>query len=242
MRCVVVAGLVVHAAVASAQSVDSEALEAEARQAAEQGLFGRARELFEQVLADDPSVASAFNYALVLRADDDPLEALAVLERISDGAFGPIAPTQDQPVVDLRRDLERIIATLLIRVRGVPSAEIRVDGELVAESERGRPLQVQTNPGDRRRLVTSSGRDPIERVVAADSGATTEVAFRFPPAPVEPEERRGSPWPWIIGTVASLVVVGAVVAVVALVGQNDGLPDPPENFLGTAEALRTVEF
>ncbi len=173
---------------------DARALFDQGRTALTTGRFAEARDLFRRSLERVPKPGSAFNLAVALRGTGEATAAVATLDQLLSGAYGPLDKSQRSEAEALRTQARADVATLRIRITSAAPATVRVDGratELPADGalsvDAGTHVVEASAPGHR----TAEARVDVVR------GATAELRLALTPLAVtgtlilegEPDDR-----------------------------------------------------
>ncbi len=232
MRAVLVMCVVMAHATVCAQD-----LTAQARQAAAEGRLIDADRLFTESLERDPSVATAYNLALVKQNRGRFVDARRLFEQLLGGEFGALPRERRAVVAERLADATARLAVVVVRLDAPSGGELRVDGRAEGSVVPGATVRTQVDPGTHVVVVRlDDGRErriPIE----VDEGDHVEHEVHFEALPRSATRRR-----WTIGlSLAAVVLAATAVGLgVGLRGDSSSqLPDPPEFFAGTAEALQT---
>ena len=223
---------------------------------ADRGETAEALDLFRRSLELYPTAATAFNLALTLHDTGRVVEAIELIEALTEGRYGDLPPDRLEQAAAQRRAYGAEVATLRIRVTGATSADVRVDGSRSGEATEERPLDVRVDPGphvvtaqagsvtrETRVDVRRGERKPVALAFRIPAPAADEVGLDREPALSQMEDLEDEsaptvfeePWFWVI---AGLVAVGAGVgAAFALQGGGDESQEP---IFGSHEVLRVA--
>lgn len=167
--------------------------------AMDQGRFELAIEHLETSLATAARPATAFNLAIALRGAGHPTQAVATLERLLAGAYGPLRDAQRTGAERLRSEAAADVARVRIRLAPVEEVELRIDGLRVEGAAPGAWIEQGLDPGRHAITATAPARVPAERVVVLERGGRAELELDL-----APELRPGTLA--VIGTEADLQV------------------------------------
>lgn len=202
------------------------------------GRFPEARDLLRASLAQERRAATAFNLVLALLGTEEPVEASAICEELTAGAYGNLAGAHRREAERECARAEAEVATLIVDIEGSGEATLRVDGGAPREPSPG-PLTIRVNPGPHV-LIASEGNRTVEESVTLGRGQTSRVVLRVPPdlgVPDALEEQSGPPW-LLIGIGGAVLAAAVVVGIVLL--SNGGSDQEPisDPFFPTVTALR----
>ena len=210
------------------------------------GRVEEGRDLLRESLELFPNLPTRFNLAVALRRAGDLLDAIELLEALAAGEHGRLSEEQHAEVARQLEQARSELPTLRVSVRGVPTASVRVDGQL-AGSVSGSTLDVPVDPGTHVVQASADGYEDASQTVSAGRGDRVAVVLRpraVVPSPehvaraeqaaaleaergAEPAleasvDDEGPPWGWI--AVGAAVLAGAVVGTVLLVGGGTAEP------------------
>ncbi|MEM6956430.1 MAG: hypothetical protein AAF645_12095 [Myxococcota bacterium] len=212
-----------HARAGAAHERGAEALR-EAR-------FAEARDAFREAMSIFENGPSAYNLALALRGTGESLEAIALFERLLDGAFGPVG---EERASDMRRWIQEergALSRVAVHVEGADAATIRVDGDRVGEAREGDPLELSLNAGRRVLIAEAAGFESAETVIFAERASNASVDLRLLPSD-DSRPVTAKPAFWIV--LGAVVVVGVAAGLVAAFAPYERDP------LASSGPLRTV--
>ncbi|MEM9188482.1 MAG: tetratricopeptide repeat protein [Myxococcota bacterium] len=215
--------------------------------ALEEGRPAEARDLFRRSAAAYPTVEAWFNLGMSLRRTGEPSEAVDIFVRILDGEFGNVGDDRRGMVVTQLEEARGELSVVTVRIDGAP-AEVWIDEAPRGRTQNG-TLVVSIDPGQHRivarrgeveseavtRILLPGGAEPV-RLRFRQRRATDSLSARATPSghsnsgsaivedsSVEDRERGfGQAWHWaLIAGAAVLVVAGAVIAAIALTGEDE---------------------
>lgn len=233
-------------AVASAQDVDSATIpEASLERARELFNAGRAaldarrprqaQELLAESFGIVERIGTGYNLALAHRANSEPIQAVALCERILAGELGELSDDQRALATLLSEVSQSEIARVSIRWTNAEEATLSVDDAEPRIVRQGEAFEI--NPGAHVfEAEAGPRRGRVEQQI--NPGETVEVHVEL----VEPEPLPGLEEPppprrgWIAAVVAVVVAAGVGVAL-AFTLRDDNKPLEDDVF-GVVEALR----
>ncbi len=183
---------------------EARSLFVDGNRAMDEGRFGEARDFFRRSLELHTSIATAFNLAVSLERTGELVSSVELLSDLIAGEFGTLSPAQRTEAVDFRDRTEPDIGVAQFAITGPPSAEARLDGELLGTVQRGRFLETEVDPGEHVIVITARGVQPVERRFVMERGETLELTI-----PIDASE---------LGT---LVVESEADAVINVVGAGE---------------------
>jgi hypothetical protein len=155
---------------------DAQSLFERGKEAMSVGRFSEAERLFRQSVELVPKASAAFNLAVARRGMGKPKEARDTLVELLAGRYGPLPDDRRGQAEELARETEGEISTIVIGMKGAPSAEVRVDGTRVGDVTDSRALTAAVNPGEHVVALSAKLRDTVERSVVVAPGKTVRVA------------------------------------------------------------------
>jgi hypothetical protein len=155
---------------------DAQSLFERGKDAMSVGRFSEAERLFRQSVELVPKASAAFNLAVARRGMGKPKEARDTLVELLAGRYGPLPEDRRSQAEELARETEGEISTIVIGMKGSPSAEVRVDGARVGDLLEGRTLTAAVNPGEHVVSLSARLRDTVERSVVVAPGKTVRIA------------------------------------------------------------------
>ncbi|MBK8691982.1 MAG: PEGA domain-containing protein [Deltaproteobacteria bacterium] len=133
-------------------SLPAQQLDREARRLFEEGVallqdgrFSDALGRFERARTFREVPAVMLNLALAQRGVGRYVDASRSLERYVELARGRLDQSRQAEVTRLRAEIEAALASLTVRVAGMPS-EVFLDGRVLSETQRGVPIAVDPGP------------------------------------------------------------------------------------------------
>ena len=169
-----------HAAPSAAQREEAKRLFEKGKEAMSVGRFAEAREHFQRSVDLVPKASAAFNLAVALRGTGQPKEARDVLKALLRDKYGRLPAERRSQVRQLAEEARADVAQLTIAVRGVPRADVRVDGTNVGKVARGKRLTVEVNPGERMVTLSARLRKSVERKVTVAPGKIAQLSVKLP--------------------------------------------------------------
>jgi hypothetical protein len=170
------AGRLAHAGEARDPGADAQSLFERGKDAMSVGRFSEAERLFRQSVELVPKASAAFNLAVARRGMGKPKEAHDTLVELLAGRYGPLPDDRRSQAEELARETEGEIATIVIGMKGSPTAEVRVDGTRVGDMADGGTLSAAVNPGEHVVALSAKLRDSVERSVVVAPGKTARLA------------------------------------------------------------------
>ncbi len=160
---------------------DARTLFEQANEATAQGRFADARDLYRRSLDLEGNPATAFNLAVALTRTGEFVEAVERFDALLEGEHGRISRAQQREVRNLRRDADRNVATLAVRLPPIDGLVVRVDGQRVEGTSR-------VDPGEHLVAIESPRHRPLEERVTLERGETHDFA---PTLQLRPDLTRG---------------------------------------------------
>ncbi len=146
------------------------------------GRFAEAEKELRASLDIAPRAATAFNLAIAQRGTGDAIDALALFDKLDDGAFGALDAAKREQLATLRTEVAADIATVTIHATGAGSIELRLDGEIIATVADGETTKHRLNPGAHRLVATAADHETFEKAVDVARGQTFSVDVALRPA------------------------------------------------------------
>ncbi len=138
--------------------------------------FMHAKRLFEAAFDACPHARYAFALAAALRQFGEYRASLSLFQRLVDGELpGELLPEQQATLASVVEELRARVAELRVRVRGVRTATLRVDGEPVGRIALEDTRAVVVNPGRHLVDALSPGFVRAERTIDIESGERRNV-------------------------------------------------------------------
>jgi hypothetical protein len=156
---------------------DAQSLFERGKDAMSVGRFSEAERLFRQSVELVPKASAAFNLAVARRGMGKPKEARETLVELLAGRYGPLPEDRRIQAEELARETASEISTVVIEMKGSPSAEVRVDGTRAGDLLDGGTLTAAVNPGEHVVALAAKLRDAVEQSVVVAPGKAVRIAL-----------------------------------------------------------------
>lgn len=145
-----------------------------------------ALERFDESLRLYPTQSALFNRALCLGLSGRPAEAVRDLEEHRERYGASVSAERRREVEEELERFSQRIGRIEVRVDGVDSAAVLIDGNPAGEVPLSEPLVV--NPGRHQLTVQAEGVDPVSRWVEVGAGDRTAVVIAIDPSAVASDD------------------------------------------------------
>ncbi len=195
--------------------------------------FVAARELFERSLAVHPTPAAGFNLGHAYHSQGSPLQAIAVWNRVLEGAYGELVPEQRAEVARMIDEASALVASIRVRLQTARAvARLSVDGEPEGELDLGDERVIPVDPGRHVVSASAEGYERVERVLRVGPGEREAISLTLTALPSGSVFE--SAWFWVV--VGAVLAAGGAGLAIALAGPYYGAPEESPPF-GSAITL-----
>lgn len=169
-------------------------------------------------LSLQPTMARAFNLAIVLRNAGQARRALGLLDQIERGTYGELPESRREALVAQRATTLASVATVVVTLPPMEDqGEISMDGLDTRPAMAGATVTFYVDPGEHVIVLTyGSGYEPWRNVLSVSRGEHLDVRAQPNASPVHSDDDEG----WLIGLgiggglalVAGAIILGVVLS------------------------------